>query len=79
MDEETKMIKMFFTDSGNGIPVEVLNKIMQPFFTTKPIGKGTGLGLSISSRIIKEHGGSLNYNYESAHTQFIITLPYVHA
>lgn len=79
LDEETKMIKMFFTDSGNGIPVEVLNKIMQPFFTTKPIGKGTGLGLSISSRIIKEHGGSLNYNYESAHTQFIITLPYVHA
>jgi len=46
-------------DNGNGIPQEVLSKIFQPFFTTKPAGKGTGLGLSLSYDIIKAHGGEL--------------------
>ncbi|OZV69040.1 tetratricopeptide repeat-containing sensor histidine kinase [Winogradskyella aurantia] len=63
-------------DNGDGIPKEVLNKIFQPFFTTKPTGKGTGLGLSMSYDIVKAHGGTLevkskNQNY----TEFIITIP----
>ncbi len=69
-------IQFVITDSGNGIPEAVLNKIMTPFFTTKAVGKGTGLGLSISQNIIKEHGGTLEYNKLSPKTQFIITLNY---
>jgi signal transduction histidine kinase len=46
-------------DNGTGIPQKVLDKIFQPFFTTKPTGQGTGLGLSLSYDIIKAHGGEL--------------------
>ncbi|MEO6405043.1 MAG: ATP-binding protein [Ferruginibacter sp.] len=48
------------SDNGNGIPQKVLDKIFQPFFTTKPTGQGTGLGLSLSYDIVKAHGGELN-------------------
>jgi two-component system, NtrC family, sensor kinase len=47
------------TDNGNGIPKKVLDKIFQPFFTTKPTGQGTGLGLSLAYDIVKAHGGEL--------------------
>ena len=46
-------------DNGTGIPQKAVDKIFQPFFTTKPTGKGTGLGLSLSYDIIKAHGGEL--------------------
>jgi C4-dicarboxylate-specific signal transduction histidine kinase len=65
------------TDSGKGIPYELHDKIMQPFFTTKEVGKGTGLGLSLSMSIIKNHGGELSIDNNSSHTSFIIKLPMV--
>ncbi len=63
------------TDSGFGIPKATVEKMMNPFFTTKEIGKGTGLGLSISTGIIELHGGKLKYSEGLAHTTFEITLP----
>ena len=49
------------TDSGTGIPDDVLEKILDPFFTTKPVGQGTGLGLSITYSIIRKHGGRIEF------------------
>ena len=66
------------SDNGNGIPQKVLDKIFQPFFTTKPTGQGTGLGLSLSYDIIKAHGGELKVETkEGEGTNFIIQLPNV--
>ena len=52
-------IEIIVKDNGNGIPQKILDKIFQPFFTTKPAGQGTGLGLSLSYDIVKAHGGEL--------------------
>jgi len=68
-------IALSVTDSGNGIPVELRDKILDPFFTTKEFGKGTGLGLSISKAIIESHGGSLRIDTECPNTRFVIELP----
>ncbi len=63
-------------DNGNGIPQKVLDKIFQPFFTTKPAGQGTGLGLSLAYDIVKAHGGELKVETkENEETLFIIHLP----
>jgi signal transduction histidine kinase/ligand-binding sensor domain-containing protein len=64
-------------DNGSGIPQNLLDKIFQPFFTTKPTGEGTGLGLSLSYEIItKGHGGTIDIDTkEGEFTEFIITLP----
>ena len=63
-------------DNGNGIPQSVIDKIFQPFFTTKPTGQGTGLGLSMSYDIIKAHGGELKVETkEGEFAEFVITLP----
>jgi len=63
-------------DNGNGIPQKVLDKIFQPFFTTKPTGQGTGLGLSMSYDIVKAHGGDLNVETkEGEGSKFIISIP----
>lgn len=72
-------IQFSITDSGKGIPLEVREKIMQPFFTTKEVGKGTGLGLSISKGIIIEHGGQFYYNELSINTQFVFTINKAHS
>jgi len=53
-----------FVDSGEGISAENMEKIWEPFFTTKPAGKGTGLGLAICRRIVEEHGGTLDIRSE---------------
>jgi two-component system NtrC family sensor kinase len=63
-------------DNGNGIPQKVVDKIFQPFFTTKPTGQGTGLGLSISYDIIKAHGGELKVDtIDGEFAEFVILLP----
>jgi len=63
-------------DNGNGIPQKILDKIFQPFFTTKPTGQGTGLGLSLSYDIVKAHGGELKVETkEGEGSEFIINLP----
>jgi two-component system NtrC family sensor kinase len=64
-------------DNGNGIPPKVLDKIFQPFFTTKPSGQGTGLGLSLSYDIIKAHGGEIKVETKDGeYAEFIIQLPF---
>jgi signal transduction histidine kinase/ligand-binding sensor domain-containing protein len=55
----TNQIQISVKDNGNGIPAHIMDKIFQPFFTTKPTGQGTGLGLSLSYDIVKAHGGEL--------------------
>jgi signal transduction histidine kinase len=63
-------------DNGPGIPQKILDKIFQPFFTTKPTGQGTGLGLSLSYDIVKAHGGELKVETkEGEGSEFIIVLP----
>jgi two-component system NtrC family sensor kinase len=63
-------------DNGNGIPLNIVDKIFQPFFTTKPTGQGTGLGLSLSYDIIRAHGGEIKVETkEGEGAEFIIRLP----
>jgi two-component system, NtrC family, sensor kinase len=70
-------IEVRVRDNGTGIPVEIMDKLFQPFFTTKPTGEGTGLGLSITYDIVtKQHGGTITVDSEvDAFTEFVITLP----
>jgi two-component system NtrC family sensor kinase len=69
-------IEIKVADNGNGIPKAIVDKIFQPFFTTKPTGEGTGLGLSLSYDIIKAHGGEIKVeSREGEGTEFIIYLP----
>jgi signal transduction histidine kinase len=70
-------VEIKVADNGNGIPQKVLDKIFQPFFTTKPTGQGTGLGLSLSYDIVtKGHGGELKVETkEKEGTIFIVQLP----
>lgn len=63
------------TDSGKGVPAELRDKIMRPFFTTKEMGQGTGIGLSVSKGIIESHHGSLWLDVACPNTRFVATLP----
>ena len=69
-------IEIIINDNGNGIPQSIVDKIFQPFYTTKPTGQGTGLGLSLSYDIIKAHGGEIKVNTtEGEGSEFIIQFP----
>jgi len=69
-------VLIFVKDNGPGIPQHIVDKIFQPFFTTKPTGSGTGLGLSLSYDIVKAHGGELKVETKDGEgTEFIIHLP----
>lgn len=64
-------------DNGTGMPQEVVDKIFNPFFTTKPTDKGNGLGLAISSDIVRQHGGTIRVESEvGSHTEMIIDIPH---
>jgi signal transduction histidine kinase len=66
---------LHITDSGAGIPAALRTRIMDPFFTTKPVGKGTGLGLSIAVGVLKSHNGQLSIDESCPNTRFVVTLP----
>ncbi len=74
--KQSEKIEIIVKDNGTGITEKALEKIFQPFFTTKPTGQGTGLGLSLSYDIVKTHGGELRVETkEGEGTTFIIQLP----
>ncbi len=74
VEEQTLIIAV--GDTGTGIPAEALNRIFDPFYTTKPVGQGTGLGLSICFGIIQEHGGRIWAESEvGAGTTMVVELP----
>jgi len=69
------IVEVSVKDNGNGIPQNILDKIFQPFFTTKPAGQGTGLGLSMSYDIVKTHGGELKMEtIQGEGSEFFFTL-----
>ncbi len=70
------IVEIKVSDNGNGIPKKIIDKIFQPFFTTKPTGQGTGLGLSLSYDIIKAHGGEIKVETnEGEGSTFVTRLP----
>ncbi len=68
-------VELVVTDSGPGIPPSVAERMLEPFFTTKPVGKGTGLGLSIARGIVHGHGGALRCDAAAPRTRFVVALP----
>ncbi len=69
-------LRIVFTDYGVGIPANLLPKIINPFFSTKPKGQGTGLGLSISQRIVENHGGRFFIDsVDGEYTRVTVDLP----
>jgi len=74
--KKNEEIRISVKDNGPGISPHIVDKIFQPFFTTKPTGQGTGLGLSMSYDIVKAHGGELRVEtMEGEGSEFIIQLP----
>jgi signal transduction histidine kinase len=72
------VVEIRVRDNGTGIPIDIRDKLFQPFFTTKPTGEGTGLGLSITYDIVtKQHGGTITVDSEVGdYTEFVIALPH---
>lgn len=74
--DESPYVRITFHDRGVGIPARIIDKVREPFFSTKPRGQRTGLGLSISDGIIRNHGGNLSIeSVEGEFTNIIIDLP----
>ncbi len=74
----SEQVEIRVVDSGKGIRPDLADKIMKPYFTTKPIGKGTGLGLSLSKTIAENHGGKLWIDFSCKNTCFVVELPKRH-
>jgi PAS domain S-box-containing protein len=72
---EGETVSFSVIDSESGIPPELKARIMEPFYTTKPVGKGTGLGLSLSKKIAEQHGGTLGVTESDGHTCFRLRVP----
>jgi len=73
--EERGNVHLLVADNGPGVPAEIAERIMQPFFTTKEVGKGSGLGLSISHSIARDHGGELFLDRKRGNSCFHLALP----
>ena len=79
-ERKTNSVDIRIRDNGTGIPPEAMEKVFNPFFTTKPTDKGTGLGLSLSNDIVRRHGGSITVASEPGeYTEMRISLPASHA
>jgi signal transduction histidine kinase len=75
---QDQWVQVSVRDTGCGIPEENLTKVLDPFFTTKPVGQGTGLGLSIVRQIVDEHGGRIDVRSEvGVGTEFVVSLPLI--
>jgi C4-dicarboxylate-specific signal transduction histidine kinase len=68
-------LQIYVKDSGTGIPKEIAERIMEPFYSTKDAGKGTGLGLALARGIAEKHGGTLSYVTKANHTTFLLEFP----
>lgn len=75
--QKEDQVQVRITDSGKGIPTEVMPKIFQPFFTTKPPGEGSGLGLDIVQKIVTKHEGEITVESVPGHTTFAVSIPIV--
>jgi two-component system NtrC family sensor kinase len=77
-DEGIPRVGVSVKDTGEGIPKENLDKVLEPFFSTKPVGKGTGLGLSLCFGIIEAHGGRIEIKSQPGKgTEVVILLPMI--
>jgi two-component system NtrC family sensor kinase len=74
-DDDGKAVTVRVIDDGPGVPSDVLPRIFEPFYTTKPKGEGTGLGLGIARQIVDKHGGAMRCTSEPGHTVFEVRLP----
>jgi PAS domain S-box-containing protein len=75
VQQNSESVVVSVIDSGAGVPPEIRDRIMEPFFTTKPVGKGMGLGLSLARSIARQHGGNLALAEKEGHTCFSLELP----
>lgn len=75
VQERAEAIDIAVVDSGSGVSEETQKKMFNPFFSTKSVQYGTGLGLSISQGILRQNGGTLEYDNRSPNTRFVVTIP----
>jgi signal transduction histidine kinase len=77
--EHSGGIRLEVADTGGGIPSEVVERLFEPWVTTKPIGQGTGLGLAIVRDVVRAHGGSVSASNQATGASFVIDLPAAHS